>query len=350
MHPGFNPDGAFQARVSIPPTYRTPEEVARFSDRVSERIAASPGVKELGVISVAPLSGLLATVPFSIDGQSAGDRDRPSANIRVITPGYLSTVRTRLVLGRAFSENDDVNTPRVALVSAALADKFLSGNAVGQRIQISDNNSGARPVEIVGVVENVRQAALDLPAPFDVYIPLRRVHPDGVAQLRNNQFWMVRTESDPAASRATFLAHLRAVDPDAAVSDMGTMRQFLFSLGLLGAFALTAALLAVIGLYGLVSYVVSQRAPEIGLRMAMGATQGDVRRMILRQAATLGIAGAALGLLLAAAARSLFSGVSIDPVLAAAAAGVLIAIELLAAWLPARRAARIEPTLALRAD
>src|SRR5439155_10547257 len=180
VHPGFNPDGAFQARVSIPPTYRTPEEVARFSDRVSERIAASPGVKELGVISVAPLSGLLATVPFSIDGQSAGDRDRPSANIRVITPGYLSTVRTRLVLGRAFSENDDVNTPRVALVSAALADKFLSGNAVGQRIQISDNNSGARPVEIVGVVENVRQAALDLPAPFDVYIPLRQVHPDGV--------------------------------------------------------------------------------------------------------------------------------------------------------------------------
>ena len=122
MHPGFNPDGAFQARVSIPPTYRSPDEVARFYDRLSERIAASPGVKHVGVISVAPLSGLLATVPFSIAGQS-GERDRPSANIRVISPGYLSTVSTRLVEGRAFSENDAATTPRVALVSAALADR-----------------------------------------------------------------------------------------------------------------------------------------------------------------------------------------------------------------------------------
>jgi putative ABC transport system permease protein len=357
VHPGFNPDGAFQARVSLPPAYRAPDDVARFYDRLSERIAASPGVKQVGAISVAPLSGLLATVPFSIAGQS-GERDRPSANIRMISPGYLSTVSTRVVQGRAFSENDGANTPRVALVSAALADRFLPGNAVGQRLLISDNNAGPRPVEIVGVLENVRQAALDLPPAFDIYIPLRQTHPDGVALLRNNQFWMVRTDSDPAAFRATFLSHLRAVDPDAAVSDTGTMRQFLedslgprrFSLGVFGAFALTAVLLAVIGLYGLVSYVVSQRTPEIGLRMAMGATQGDVQRMILRQAATLGVTGAVVGLGLAAAARPLIPDIRIDPAVAAAAAGLLIGVELLAAWLPARRAARIEPTLALKAQ
>jgi predicted permease len=362
LHPGFDPDGIFQARVSIPATYRSPDEISRFYDRVSERLVASPGVERVAVISVAPLSGLLATVPFTVAGRSATERGRVSANIRAISPGYLSTVGTRLLQGRLFAETDRSSTPHVALVSAALADRFLPGGVRGQRLLIDDNNTGPRPVEIVGVVENVRHTALDLPPALDIYVPLRQVHPDGVPFLRNNQFWMIRTESDPAAFRATFLAHLRAVDPDAAVSGTGPLRQFVdaslgprrFNLGLFGAFAFTAVLLAVVGLYGLVSYAVSQRAPEIGLRMAIGASQRDVRRMILRQAAGLGIAGAVVGLGLAFAARPLISGlaqdVSIDPALAAATAALLIGVVLMAAWLPARRAARIEPTLALRAQ
>ncbi len=210
------------------------------------------------------------------------------------------------------------------------------------------------------MVEDVRQAALDLPPALDVYLPLRQVHPDGVPQLRNNQFWMVRTASNPAAFRATFLAQLRAVDPDAAVSGSGTMRQLLddwlgprrFNLGLFGAFASTAVLLAVLGLYGLVSYAVSQRAPELGLRMALGASRREIPWMVLREAAGLGIAGAALGLVLAGAARplirSMVQDALVDPALASAAAALLIGVALTAAWLPARRAARIEPTLALR--
>jgi predicted permease len=362
LHPGFNPDGVFQARVSIPRTYRSPDDVARFYERLSDRLGAAPGVKRVGVISIAPLSGLLATVPFSVVGQATAERDRLSANLRSVSPGYLPTVGTRLLQGRLFAETDRSNAPQVALVNAALADRFLSGGAVGQRLLIDDNNEGPRPIEIVGVVENVRHTALDLPPGLDIYISLRQIHPDGVPLLRNNQFWMVRTDSDPAAFRATFLAHLRAVDPDAAVSDTGTMRQFLdtslgprrFNLGLFGAFALTTVLLSVLGLYGLVSYAVSQRAPEIGLRMAIGATQSDVQRMILRQAAGLGIAGAAAGLVLAGIAlpivSSLVEDLWIAPAVAAATAAILIGIVLMAAWLPARRAARIEPTLALRAQ
>jgi predicted permease len=370
LQPGFNPDGIFQARVSIPSAYRSPEDVSRFYDRLSERIVASPGVEQMGVISVAPLSGLLATVPFSVAGQSAAERDRASANIRAISPGYLSTVDTRLLQGRLFAETDRSNTPHVALVSAALAERFLSGRVLGQQLLIDDNNVGPRSLGIVGVVEDVRHTALDLPPALDVYIPLRQIHPDGVPFLRNNQFWMVRTESDPAAFRATFLAHLRAVDPDAAVSGTGTMRQFVdaslgprrFNLGLFATFASTAVLLAVVGLYGLVSYVVSQRAPEIGLRMAIGATQCDVQWMILRQAAGLGIAGAVLGLASAGMLRGLVSGmvpsiglgagqdVWIGPAAVAATAAFLMAIVLMAAWLPARRAARIEPTVALNAQ
>jgi len=353
----------------MPPAYRSPEDVSRFYERLLDRLAASPGVEQVGVISVAPLSGLLATVPFSVAGQPTMERDRSSANLRAISAGYLQAVGTRLLQGRSFSEADRSNTPRVALVSAALADRFLSGNAVGQQILIDDNNEGPRPIEIVGVVENVRQTALDLPPAFDIYIPLRQIHADGVPLVRNNQFWMVRLgfrspadagASDPSVFRATFLAHLRAVDPDAAVSSTGTMRQYLdawlgprrFNLGLFGAFALTTVLLAVSGLYGLVAYAVSQRAQEIGLRMAIGASPGDVQRMILRQAAGLGIAGAIVGLCIAGVVwpliRSMAQDDRVSPAVVATAAALLIAVVLIAAWLPARRAARIEPTLALR--
>jgi predicted permease len=370
LRPGFDPDGVFQARVSIPPAYRTAADVARFYERLSEQIAAAPGVLETGVISIAPFAGLLAAVPFSIPGGSIADREKPYANLRAISPGYLSTVGTRLMRGRSFSEADRADTPAVVLVSAALADRFLSGPAVGQQLVINDNNQGPRPVEIVGVVENVRQAALDQPAAYDLYVPMRQIHIDWLSRFRDNQFWMVRMASDPAAFRTVFMRHLRTVDQDAAVAETGTMRESLeqslgprrFNLALLSTFALTAVSLAVIGLYGLVSYTVGQRAPEIGLRIAIGATPSAVQRMILRQAAILASVGIAFGVVIALVAGPLVVSVtdstaanagqqlSIDPSIAAAAILLLVGVVLAAAWLPARRAAKIEPTIALRAQ
>jgi putative ABC transport system permease protein len=359
---GFQPDGVFQARVSQPPTYRSADDVARFHERLSERLAAMPGVQGHGVISVAPFSGLLLSVPFTVEGAAVDARDKTMANLRAISPGYLPAVGASLVAGRLFTESDSSGTPHVALVSAALAARFLPGGAVGKRLLINDNNTGPRPVEIVGVLADVRHIALDAPPPLDVYLPLRQTHPDGLSFVRSNQFWMIRTASDPAAFRSTFLAQLREVDPDAAVSDTGTMRQFLdawlgprrFNLGLFVAFALTAVLLAVSGLHGLVSYAVGQRGPEIGLRLAIGATQRDVQQMILRQAAGLAVSGVLVGLGIALALRPLVArlagAVSIEPGLVAATATLLAAVVMVAAWLPARRAAKIEPTLALRAD
>jgi predicted permease len=362
VHPGFEPDGVFQARVSMPPAYRSPEGVALFYERLSERLAAVPGVDRVGVISVAPLSGLLMTVPFSVADEPPRERSAPNANLRAISPGYFPAVRTRLLHGRYFSERDRSSAPPVAIVSAALASRFLSGRALGTRLLIDDNNVGPRPVEIVGVVENVRQSALDLPAELDVYVPLRQVHPDGLSGVYN-QFWLIRLHADAeTAFRTTFVTHLRAVDPDAGVSGAGPMRQLVdtwlapkrFNLRLLGAFSLTAVLLAVSGLYGLVSYAVSQRTQEIGVRLAIGATGRDVRRMILRQAAGLGLTGVAAGFCLAATARAFVSrlvpAATIHPAIVLATAALLVAIVLIAAWLPARRAARIDPTLALRAQ
>jgi putative ABC transport system permease protein len=362
VHLGFSPDRVFLAHVSIPPAYQSPDDVARFYEHLSSQLGAVPGVNQVGVISIAPLSGLLATVSFSDADRPFPERDRPSANYRVMSPGYPMAVGMRVVNGRSFSEDDRANSPRVALVSAALADRFMAGNAVGRRLLINDNNGGPRPVEIVGIVENVREVGLDLPPALHIYIPLRQMHPDTLAFVRNSQFWVISTNSDPSAFRRTFLTQLRAVDPDAAVSATGPMRQYLeawlgprrFNLGLFGTFALTAVVLAVSGVYGLVSYAVSQRRTEIGLRMAIGATERDVRWMILRQAVALGMAGAAVGLVLTAAGRPLIASLTqdvwINPIIVAATATAVIGVVLIAAWLPARRAAMIAPALALKAQ
>lgn len=363
VHPGFNPDDVFQARISLAPAYRSPEQLTRFYEGLSERLVALPGVRAVGVISAAPMSGLLATVPFTVAGQPPRTaRDSPNANLRLITPGYLAAVGTRLLRGRSFSERDRSNTPAVAVVSEAFAERFLSEKRLGHQLWIDDNNTAPRSVEVVGVIENVRQAALDGPPTFDIYIPLSQVHPDGVPLLRNNQFWMVRTDTDPAGLRGQFLTQLQAVDQDAAVSSTGTMGQYIeawleprrFSLALFVAFSLTAVLLAVSGLYGLVSYTVSQRRREIGLRMAIGATGRDVHRLILRQAARLALTGTGLGLSVAIVARPLISrlteNVSVDPALMFATTALLCAVVVLAASLPARRAARVEPTLALKGE
>ncbi len=360
---GFRTEGVFQARITLPPAYRSPEDLARFSEQFASRLSSLPGAREVGLISVAPLSGLLYAVPFSVAGQPPPtERDMSSANLRAITPGYLAAAGTRLVRGRSFSETDKADTPAVALVSEALARRFLAGEPVGQRLLIDDNTTGPRPVEIVGVVENVAQTALDGPPSLDVYIPLPQIHPEGVSFHRNNQFWMIRTRTDPGGFRVPFLRELRAADPDAAISSTGTMGQYLdawlaprrFSLGLFVAFSATVVLLALSGLYGLISYTVSQRRREIAVRMAVGATPRDVQRLILRQAARLTIAGAALGLGIAAAARPLLAGmVEVEsagfPVWVATT-GALVAVVTLAGWLPARRAARVEPSAALRGE
>jgi predicted lysophospholipase L1 biosynthesis ABC-type transport system permease subunit len=282
------------------------------------------------------------------------------ANLRMISPGYIAAVDTRLLRGRLFSENDRGDTPRVALVSAALADRFFSGDAVGQRLHVNDNAQGPRPIEIVGIVDNVRHTALDVAAELDIYIPLRQVHPDGLAFVAGNQFWMVRTAVDPAAFRQTFVAHLRAVDPDAAVSDAGAMRHSIdvwlgprrFTLALFSAFAAVTVLIAIVGVYGLVSFAVSQRAAEISLRMALGATPGDVRWMIIRDAARIGIVGACLGLVLTSGLHHVMArlvrDVAVDVSMAVAGTGLLTGVILMAAWWPAARAARTDPNNALK--
>jgi putative ABC transport system permease protein len=359
---GFVTDHVFAARVALPSSYRSAADVARFYDRLAERLRQSPDVKRFGVISVAPLSGLLATVPFSVEGASVDARERVMANLRTISPGYLDTVTTPVLQGRTFTDDDREGTLDVAMISASLAERVLPDGAVGKRLLINDNNDGPRPVAIVGVIGDVRHIALDQPAGLDIYLPLRQIHRDRVSALVTNQFWMVKTGSDPAAFGRTFVDHLQAVDPDAAVSSPGEMEQTVdawlaprrFTLGLFGAFSLTAVALAVFGLYGLVAFVVAQRSREIGVRIAIGASRGDVVRMVLAHAGRVIAFGVSAGAIAAALLRPSvarwFAGIDVNPITVAAAIVMLILTVLSAAALPARRAAHIDPALALRTD
>jgi ABC-type antimicrobial peptide transport system permease subunit len=214
----------------------------------------------------------------------------------------------------------------------------------------------------VGVVEDVRQSALDSPAGFDIYIAAKQVHPDGVPILRNNQFWMARIEGNPGAFRTAFVNQLRAVDPDVAIAGTGTMREYVdewlrprrFNLALFAAFSLTALFLALFGLYALGSYSVGQRTREIGLRMAMGATGRDVRQLVLRESLQLCAAGCAAGLLLVFLGQrwvvGVINGAMLDAAHVAALTASLVATAVIAAWAPARRAARIEPAVTLKSE
>jgi predicted permease len=362
VQPGFRPDSVFQIRISLPPAYKSADDLGRFHDRLRERLVNLPGVESVGLTSTAPLSGLTRTVPFRVEGDDPLERDMPNVNYLVISPDYLAAAGSRLLSGRPFGEMDRSDTVPVALVSSALAGRYLHGAPLGRRLLISDNSKGPRPVEIVGVVEDVRQAALDTPGALDVYVPLRQVHPEHVADLQHDEFWLMRTAANPASMRSSFTSNLSAVDADAAVSGSGTLREYVeaalgprrLNLGLFGGFSLTGLILAVLGVYSLVSCMVSQRQREIGLRMAIGATEAAIHRMILRQAALLGVAGAALGAGFSVMAQPLLSrvarDVSIPPGWAIAAAGFLMIVTILAAWAPARRAARISPTAALRGE
>jgi putative ABC transport system permease protein len=362
---GYQPDSVFVARLSLPPDrYTHPGDISAFYDRLHDVIAARPDVIAAGVTPVAPLSGLLWSVPFTVVGEPPlPTGERSSANFRPVSAGYLSTIRAEMVKGRAFTEADDSSALRVAIVSRAFADRHLAGDPIGRQILINDNNDGPRPVTVVGVVADMRHVALDGQPTDDIFIPLRQLHRDGVSLLTNNQFWTVRLTTEPSQFNATFLRMLREVDRDVATSGFGTMREYVnavlvprrFSVTLLVAFAGMALILATVGVYGVMSYSVETRRREIGLRLALGSSPGGAVGLVLRgtlRVVALGVVlGAAGALVVGRAMEGLLFGVAPSDLRVLSAVAVLIAgTTVLASWIPARRAARIDPIVVLAGE
>ena len=361
---GFRPDSVFIARVSLPSAYRSPVDVARFTRELETRLSAASEVVSVGATSMAPLSGLLWAANFEVVGGArvVSPRDRQVANLRAVTPGYLTSIGASLHTGRGFTSADDERAPRVTIVSRALAERYMNGrNPIGQTVLIDDNDVGPRPLLVVGVVENMRHVDLEGPPSQDVFIPMSQVHRDGVPLVTANQFWAVRVRTDPGRLAPAFARALRDVDRAAALSQPTTLRAFVddalaarrFSVGVLIAFAIIAIVLSALGCFALLAYAVEQRRREISLRMAFGASPSTVWRFVVRRAVWLTCAGAAVGVVGAIVMGGLLSrlmfGVSpTAPLSLAAVTSLVAAASLIAAMVPARRAAHTDPMLVLR--
>lgn len=365
---GYRPDSVFVARLSLPPqSYRAPADIARFALAMETALAGEPTVVSAGASSSAPLSGVFLSVPFApMQHLPPLRRDWPSANLRAITPGYLSSLGVRRVAGRVISRLDDAASVPVAVVNRTLAERYFpNGNseAVGSQLLIDDNDTAARPVTIVGVVDNVREVDLDGPVTPEVFVALAQMHRDGVSFVAASQFWAIRVRGDAAAFAPSFRRVLRSVDVTVATASLTDLRHYVdvtlsprrFSVALLAAFTLVALGLTTLGIYGITAYGVQQRRREIGVRIALGATPVAVIRLVLGHTLRLACVGVAFGVVGAYLAGGFMSrlmfGVSpVHPTLLAAVSAVLLSTALVASWVPGRRAARLDTLRALSGD
>jgi putative ABC transport system permease protein len=292
---------------------------------------------------------------FTPEGHPSDPNVRMSAAFYGVSPDYFSTLGIKVLRGRAFTERDDERAPNVAIINETMAAKYWPGeDPIGKRVQMRYNDSPPR--EIVGVVADVKQTTLTDKQGPQMYAPFVQAPWPFLTAV-------ARTTAAPEAAAGSLRQVLARLDPEQAAGEIRTFDQFLarsiatprFTAILLGAFAALALLLAGFGLYGVMAYSVAQRRREIGIRMALGAQAADVRSLVVSQAVRLGAAGLAIGIVGAlAVARvldSLLFGVTAsDPLTFAAVSAALIAVLVMAAYLPARRATRVDPIVALRAD
>lgn len=365
IQPGFDPANALAVRLSLPKLrYKNRAAVSSFSEKLLAGIRAVPAVEEAGAVSIVPMSSASNRVEFSVAGRSTSARDTYLSQYRIASPGYFRAMKIPLVQGRSFDDHDNADSVPVALVNEAMARRLWpKGDAIGARINVDDNNTGPRPLEIAGVVGDVKHLGLESEPTLDIYIPMAQIHEDNVGAVTNSQYWVVRSTAESRSIEKAFLAELQKVDRDAATSDIRTLEAYLsdsvaprrFSLRILTIFSVAALLLAVTGIYGVVSYAVTQRTQEIGIRLALGAARAQVFRLILGQGLRVVLIGIVLGLVgtfaVTRAIRSLLFGVTPgDPMTFVFVSVAMLAVAVIACSIPARRATKVDPVIALRND
>ena len=360
VDPGMDTRNLLTFTVALPSSkYGTDQKTLGFFQQLLPRLSHLPGVRSVSMDSCPPLSGLGSATAVHIIGQpNRGLMDLPLAAVRVVGPQYFHTMGIPLRSGREFSSQELAEMHHVVIINQAFADKYLQGtNPLGQRAVIymkSLEESGNDPSEIIGVVGDVRLMGLDTPAEPTVYWP----HPELVD---TRMTILVRTANDPLAQVSSARSEVLQLDQEQPISNVATMEQLIagslsrsrFTTLLLGLFAAIALVLATVGIYGVIAYMVTQRTQEIGMRMALGASPRDVLRLVLGQGTRLTLLGVAIGVvaafLLTRLMASLLFGVSAtDPLTFAGVALLLIVVALAACYIPARRAMRVDPIVALR--
>jgi putative ABC transport system permease protein len=355
VDPGYDATNVvwFQAFV---PRERSPSEVTAFAEGMVERLGVLPGVGGVGYAPQIPTGNLLRETSLRTSPAPPARPPEVRTDARVVSQDFLDVLGVNVVAGRGFDERDRDGQPRVMLINETLARSAeLEGNPIGKRFY----TIGEEPWEIVGIVEDIHQFGPDREPGQQVFINFRQAPASG----RNGLFIAARSDGTPAALVSNARAIARDLDPLSTLDTVATMEQLLsnassrprFYAVWLGIFAVMAVLLAVIGLYGLMSYAVVQRTPEIGIRMALGAQRREVMRLVLKDSMVTTAAGVILGLAGAAALTQylegmLFALTPLDPLTFAAVAGLFVTVALLASYVPARRATRVDPLGALRAE
>lgn len=350
-NPGFDAHNVLTMRIDLPDTkYPTPEKPANFFKQFETRVGSLPGVETVGLISELPLSGQPNDMPYTVEGRpTTSPDDGYDDDFRRVNQDYFKAMRIPLLRGRNFTDQEVQQSAKILIVSDLLVRRvFPNEDPIGKRLIMSFGN---QPFEIIGVVGDVRHRALESqPRPM-MYMP----HCDRSMNA------VIRTQNDPASLAGAVRNEVRQIDSDQPVAAVKTMEQWMatsvagprYRTTLIGLFALLALVLASTGIYGVMSYSVTQRTHEIGVRMALGAGQFDVIRLVVQQGMLLVLLGVALGLMGAFAltrvlATLLFGVTAKDPLTFVIVSVLLAFVAFIACYIPARRATRVDPLIALR--
>jgi len=361
VSPGVQTERLLTARIQLPSVaYPKNENIIAFFDQFLPRIRALPGVESASTIVPLPLSGSNMVTSFDMEEHPLPDGQQNGAPVRIVATDYFKTMGIPVRQGRVFNEHDQMNSAPVVIVNERFANKFFAGqNVIGKRVKpgFSADDKGEKMREIVGVVGNVKHLSLKNDDSPEMYLPRTQIPFDIVSLV-------VRTRvSDPTALTSAIRNELAAMDSSIPLTSVRVFDEYIsralarprFNALLLSIFAGTALLLTAIGIYGVLAYSVAQRTNEIGIRMALGAAQSNIFRLVVGQAMTLVAISLTIGLIGAIGATrlltSLLFGVGAwDPITFASIVVLISFVAFLAAWVPARRASRVDPVIALRAE
>jgi len=359
---GFNPRNALTFRLALPvETYADDSVAIRVMGTLRRRFSELSGVQSVGATRLLPLTGTIGDWSITLEGRAKLPGDNPNADWQVVTPGYFESLGMNLVRGRFFVETDTEKAPVVAVINETMARRYWPGEEpISKRFRVS---SETYPwITIVGVVGQVRQNAVTENPRAEMYVPHAQWAAAG-GSTRHAMTFVIRTAGDPLAILSNVRQALRSIDPNLPLAEVRTLDQVAaaalsqarFATLLLGAFAGLALALATIGIYGVISLLVARRRREIGIRMALGARSTSILGMVVMRGMTLEVIGAATGLVAGAALtrvmRSLLYGVTpFDPITFMAVPAILASVAILACVIPAARAARLNPVIALREE
>ena len=356
---GFDPDNLLTLNIALPETYRTKEQIQNFYKETLQRIGALPGVETAGIVGQLPLGGMRLSGDFLVEGQPPLP-DGTFADKIITSADYFRAMRIPLLRGREFDDRDTPDSKGVVMVNESFARAiFADDDPVGKRLSL-DEDSKRQPIwrEIVGVVRDVKQEGLGSELQPAIFAPYAQ---------SSKLFWLrlmsfvIRTDNDPARLAVAVQREIQKVDPDLPAFDLKTMRQVIsdsvsdprFNALLLAVFAGVALVLAAVGIYGVISYSVMQRTHELGIRMALGAEPRDIMRLVVGKGMMLAFMGVAIGLALALAVTRVIAGFlfgvsATDPATFFVISLILAGVALVACFVPARRAMKVDPMVALR--